>query len=289
MMNPKESVYLGTWNFDLQMLTIDFNMMKALVLGYEEVEIPRPTTYEFFTEKIYVEDYPSVRDAILSLIRGEMEQYDIEYRIRTKHGGVKWFRETCEIDAYDDNGKPKRAHGETFDITQSKDYEKAEGSQTGVRWLDDLTQVMNREAILGKLREEIKGSMQGSRFLSVGVVTLPGFFEVNAREGRPFGDDLLRRTADIIKSHRDAFFAENHDKIGRYDINTFLLIFSDMPNLMAREILSTICETLEKYDFGLSNEENKRLLGVRFGVAEYLGESAEALVEKAIQNGTDAS
>ena len=289
MMNPKESVYLGTWNFDLQMLTIDFNMMKALVLGYEESEIPRPTTYEFFTEKIYVEDYPSVRDAILSLIRGEMEQYDIEYRIRTKRGGVKWFRETCEIDAYDDNGKPKRAHGETFDITQSKDYEEAEGSQTGVRWLDDLTQVMNREAILGKLREEIKGSMQGSRFLSVGVVTLPGFFEVNAREGRPFGDHLLRRTADIIKSHRDAFFAENHDKIGRYDINTFLLIFSDMPNLMAREILSTICETLEKYDFGLSNEENKRLLGVRFGVAEYLGESAEALVEKAIQNGTDAS
>lgn len=289
MMNPKESVYLGTWNFDLQMLTIDFNMMKALVLGYDEREIPRPTSYEFFTEKIYVEDYPRVRDAILSLIRGESEQYDIEYRIRTRRGGVKWFKETCEISAYDENGKPRHAKGETFDITQSKDHDDADLNQSGVRWLDDLTQVMNREAIIGKLREEIRGSQQGSRFLSVGVVTLPGFFEVNAREGRPFGDHLLRRTADIIKSHSEVFFAENHDKIGRYDINTFLLIFSDMPNLMAREILRTICDSLERYDFGLSNEDNKRLLGVSFGVAEYLGESAEALIEKAIKNVTDVS
>lgn len=287
MMNPKESVYLGSWNFDLQMLTIDFNMMKALVLGYEENEIPRPTSYEFFTEKIYVEDYPRVRDAILSLIQGESEQYDIEYRIRTKQGGVKWFRETCEMSVSDESGKPKHARGETFDITQNKDHDDVEVNQSGVRWLDDLTQVMNREAIVDKLREEIRASQQGSRFLSIGVVTLSGFFEVNAREGRPFGDHFLRRTADIIKSHREAFFAENHDKIGRYDINTFLLIFSDMPNLMAYDICKTISDTLSHYDFGLTNEENKMFLGVRFGVAEYLGEYAEALIEKAMKNATD--
>ncbi|HAS74507.1 MAG TPA: hypothetical protein DCS67_10210 [Clostridiales bacterium UBA8960] len=287
MMHLKETVYLGVWNLDLSTLTIEFNLNKALCIGYDESEIPRPTSYEFFTEKIYIEDSSKVRDAMLALIQGEMDRYDVEYRIRTKSGGFKWFRETCEVVAYNDHGKSITATGKTYDITQSKGIEDIDQRPSGMRWLDDLTQVLNRNAILDKLKEEIQIAEVDAKFLTIAILTVPNFFELNGLEGRAFGDHLLKRIADIIKSQQEAFFAENHDKIGRCAINAFLLIFSDAPNVIAEKMCEAIKEEIGNYDYGLTDEKSKRLIQIQYGIAEYLGETAEALIEKAKNNARD--
>lgn len=286
-MNRIDAIYLGIWKLDLSTLTIDFNVSKALCIGYKENEIPRPTSYEFFTEKIYIEDFSKVRDAMLALIQGKIDQYEIEYRIRTKAGGFKWFRETCKVTTVDSEGKPTNAQGETYDITQSKGIEDIDERPSGMRWLDDLTQVMNRKAITEKLKDEIQVAELDAKFLTIALLSIPDFLNINLLEGRAFGDHLLKRIADIIKSHQDAFFAENHDKIGRYDSNSFLLIFSDMPNVIAREMCEAIKNEVLNYDFGLSEDQNKSLIRIEYGIAEYLGETSESLIEKAKKNARD--
>ena len=77
--------------------------------------------HDTFLEFIHPEDQDEVEQAWRDALEGE--PYDIEHRIVTGDGEVKWMRETAEF-SYDANGDPVSAVGIVQDITERKEREQ---------------------------------------------------------------------------------------------------------------------------------------------------------------------
>lgn len=265
----RDSIDLGVWRWDLETLRVDINPLKAEALGYGASELPFPMTHEFFTEKIYVEDLPDVRDAILSLLTGEMESYQVTYRIRTKSGGARIYQETCQVVEWDDLRKPVLAIGRTFDITDS-DISTVMTNRMGT--LDPLTNVLTREAILEYLEQCLLGASKQATFLTIALFKIDDFMGINELEGRFTADYMLIRVADLIGDYLDRHL-HVECKVGRLGMDQFLVVFSDVPNTLAHEHCQKIKAAIDAYNFGVANTH------IIFALKEYLGESMETLIE----------
>jgi diguanylate cyclase (GGDEF)-like protein len=87
---------------------------------------------------------------------------------------------------------------------------------------DQLTGTHNRRYILEKLDEEIKRANRSGRPLSVAIIDLDHFKNINDSHGHPAGDDVLRSFAlSIAANIRDI------DCLGRYGGEEFLLLLTE--------------------------------------------------------------
>ena len=284
----KQSKNLGEWKLDIETHLINFSPLKAAAMGYEVDEIPEYVTYDFFIEKIYIEEFSKVRDLFLELILGKIDAFDVEYRTRTKHRGSRWFREICKVTTRSETGKPLIATGVTWDITDEKylesplqeSLESIETAEDSAALLNDqLTQINNRQGILEKLQLEIDKSLLNTMFLSVALCKIKDFERINTVDGHIFGDYLLIRISDIMKDG----VGEN-DNVGRYDSDQFMVILPSTPREIAADTMEQIVTAIENYAFSSTLP-----IRVSFFIKEYLGETLDAFIEALEQGILEAS
>lgn len=273
---------LGNWTWDIETHLMTYNLMKINALGYDAGEIPARVTYAFFTDKIYIEDYPVVRDAILAIMKGESDNFDVTYRIRTKYGGFRWFQDRCDVTMRDDNGKPIIAAGITFDVTEIKlkatdtiedVRDLATESETAIAFaserMDPLTHTLNHMGMDARLAIEIDAVSLNTQFLTVALFEIEAFMTINTNEGHAFGDYVLIRTADILKER-----LRETDILGRYRLDQFMIIFPKTPKEIAMALSKAIQSDIAAYAFG-----SDRPIAIDFGIVEYLGEATETFMD----------
>lgn len=237
---------LGDWTWQLTTNIIDVDHMRYTCLGYDGNDLPAIITTEFFNEKIYVEDYSEVRNKMLALILGEIDQYEAIYRIRKKDSGYRWFYDKCEITQKDETGKPVTAKGYSLDVTKKMaGMEKNGDFQLRLNFHDILTQINNRHTMLEHLAIEIDKSHTTMDFIVIGMITIEDFKRINEVEGHIFGDHLLRRTADILRESVDEL-----DIVGRYGGDQFMIIFIGKPENVVEGRIGSILKEIESYHFG---------------------------------------
>ncbi len=266
---------LGNWTWDIETDLIHYSPLKTSALGYDADEVPGRVTYDFFTDKIYTEDYPLVRDAILAIIQAESDSFDVTYRTRTKYSGFRWFRDVCNVTMADDAGKPMVAAGITFDVTEemlktidAKDDETLTPVETAAftqEFLDPLTHTFNRVGMDARLAIEMDANIQ---FLTVALFEIDDFMAINTHEGHAFGDYVLIRTADIIQDR-----LRETDIIGRVQVEQFMIIFPKTPKEIAMSLAQSIQSDIAAFVFGMA-----RPIAVHFGIVEYLGEPMEVFM-----------
>ncbi len=88
---------------------------------------------------------------------------------------------------------------------------------------DSLTGVLNRRAILDRLKEEISRSRRTGAPLSVAMCDLDHFKQVNDTLGHQAGDEVLMTFARCAQSH-----LREYDSVGRYGGEEFLVIASGL-------------------------------------------------------------
>jgi len=87
---------------------------------------------------------------------------------------------------------------------------------------DELTGTFNRRCILDKLDEEIRRAHRTGRPLSVAIIDLDHFKNINDSHGHPAGDEVLRSFAlSIAANIRDI------DCLGRYGGEEFILLLTE--------------------------------------------------------------
>ena len=87
---------------------------------------------------------------------------------------------------------------------------------------DELTGLLNRRSLLRALGEEIERAGRTGAPLSVALLDIDHFKQVNDRLGHLVGDRTLRAFADAVQSHR-----RGTDRFGRYGGEEFLLVLPD--------------------------------------------------------------
>ncbi len=111
----------GTWDWDVENDTIEFNQKWGEILGFSKQEYPK--NFTAWCELIHPSDQEKVVNTLNKVINGELNYYEIEYRKRNKAGTYKWLLLSGKAWERNKEGKATRVLGVHQDITQKIETE----------------------------------------------------------------------------------------------------------------------------------------------------------------------
>ena len=110
--------YLGRWDWEYAGGRVVSSRLKTEVLGYGPGEIAPHV--DAFTSLIHPDDFDRTMANMRDHLMGKTSVYEVEYRIRCKDGGWKWFYDRGLVVERDAVGKPRRIAGIVFDIDEKR-------------------------------------------------------------------------------------------------------------------------------------------------------------------------
>jgi len=141
---------------------------------------------------------------------------------------------------------------------------------------DPLTNALNRRAALERLDEEIKRATRSQSPLSIAMLDIDHFKQINDTHGHLVGDLVLKEVVTRI------FHAlSSYDLIGRYGGDEFILLFPNTKLADATLICSQIQNAFTQYP--IISADLKLFVTVSIGVTSQNGESylADTLIHHA--------
>jgi diguanylate cyclase (GGDEF)-like protein len=131
-------------------------------------------------------------------------------------------------------------------------------------FIDPLTELYNRRAVMIGLRKEIERAERFEHSLSIAVLDIDHFKQYNDLHGHKEGDKALRAVAKTIdKSLRET------DLVGRIGGEEFLIVLPETNRAKALEVCERIRSNVERKKFAFEEDMPKHQLTVSIGVAEF--------------------
>jgi diguanylate cyclase (GGDEF)-like protein/PAS domain S-box-containing protein len=198
-----DAIYVGTPEGTI----IDVNQSWLDLFGYSRDELSRITVLDLYAD-------PSDRSQFLRRITAEGRVQD-EVRYKKKDGTVFDCERTVVVRT-DAQGRAIAYQGIFRDVSQ-RNRDRAELER--LARFDSLTGILNRRLILERVDEWIVHVRRYKGHLSVVMLDIDHFKQVNDRYGHQVGDRVLADTAHLLqRSLRQTDFA------GRYGGEEFLLV-----------------------------------------------------------------
>jgi len=111
----------GLWEWTVATGNVWWSPGLRELIGYSDDDLP--ATYESWESLLHPDDRETVLEAVNPHIE-KGQTYRIEYRLRTKTDGYRWFQARGAV-ATDESGKPVRTAGSIRDINEQKMAEEA--------------------------------------------------------------------------------------------------------------------------------------------------------------------
>jgi diguanylate cyclase (GGDEF)-like protein len=143
---------------------------------------------------------------------------------------------------------------------------------------DHLTFLPNRRAILAELQRQVTYSERYGTPLTVCMVDLDNFGNVNDAYGHAGGDQALRFIASELRDR-----IRGPDLIGRYGGDEFLMVLPNTTASAAAQLATRLCKQV--WSTSLAPGKSPIEVSLSIGIAEYQqkGDSWHALIERADQ------
>lgn len=138
--------------------------------------------------------------------------------------------------------------------------------------IDSLTRLLNHRAVMENVQARVKEAERYKTPLSVIMIDIDNFKQINDRYGHPFGDKVLVRIADVFQGA-----LRETDLTGRYGGEEFLVV---LPNTDA-ESAFLAAEKIRKAIEALKWEKPDLTVTVSGGIAEYTGRHYHRLIGEA--------
>jgi diguanylate cyclase (GGDEF)-like protein len=208
------------------------------------------TDVELF-ETVHPADKPKIKHF---LERIEIYGADsVECRLTQPNGSLRWFRARAE------KAGPDRIVGVTFDITDQKDAEEEIWHSANH---DPLTGLPNRSLFQRRLEAALVNAKQNGTSVSLILVDLDGFKDINDTLGHDAGDALLKETASRLSS-----MVRDCDTVARLGGDEFaLLVVEPLKLENSARLGSLILETLRQ---AFTYQKRTLISRVSIGVAAY--------------------
>jgi PAS domain S-box-containing protein len=111
----------GIWDWDLRTNNLYLSPRWKEIIGFEDHELTNEFTT--FESRIHPDDKERVMLYVDKYLKGELDKYYIEFRLRHKDEGYRWILARGEA-VRDASGRPYRMAGSHSDITERKKFEK---------------------------------------------------------------------------------------------------------------------------------------------------------------------
>ncbi len=136
---------------------------------------------------------------------------------------------------------------------------------------DQMSGLMNREHLFECLRAAMERTESEQTVMTVGLFDIDHFKNVNDCLGHPVGDEVIRRTAEILRSHVGATHL-----VGRYGGDEFAVILPGCGVHQAAEIAETIRRSFEATAW-----PGSMAVTISAGLAEYEHDALDELLDRA--------
>jgi len=216
------------------------------LLGFEPYEFP--PVIEKWKELVHPEDMN--RDFCSKIfLEGSKDIYETSYRVKNKKGQWIWIECKSSVVDRSDSGKPSRIICSVRDITMKK----ASRQQLQVLFKnlyysannDHLTGLFNRQRITAILDEEMDRAARYLTPMSLIIMDIDYFKDVNDRFGHQMGDRVLEQFAEILRSR-----VRRTDRIGRWGGDEFIIVvIGDVKS--ASLLAEDLRKTVEESDFNI--------------------------------------
>jgi PAS domain S-box-containing protein len=134
----------GLWDWDLRTGGAYLSPGYYALTGFGPEEIT--PGFEFFRKSVHPDDWPAVQATLEAHLRGETSLSEVEYRMVTASGDLRWIRGRGKVVERGSGGEPLRMVGHVTDITDRKSIEQAlqerEAQYRAV--IEDQTEVIGR-------------------------------------------------------------------------------------------------------------------------------------------------
>jgi diguanylate cyclase (GGDEF)-like protein len=127
---------------------------------------------------------------------------------------------------------------------------------------DALTYLPNRKQIIGDLQREVTFSDSYGTPLTVSMLDVDHFKQINDTHGHAVGDDVLRRLASEMRDH-----IRYPDTIGRYGGDEFLIVLPHSTLKAAAQQAERLCKHVCSLQIKTGDQEAETTISI--GVAQY--------------------
>lgn len=167
-------------------------------------------------------------------------------------------------------------------LEKTAEIERTNERLTEMSMRDGLTGLYNHRAIHEFLFVEIQNAVRYERKLTIAMVDLDGFKEINDHYGHKTGDILLKEMADLMKEN-----LRESDILGRYGGDEFLVVFTDTGKEEAFKVIERLrkkAENDKEFSLGVTISAGLAFLDERC-TADELIKQADLALYKAKKRG----
>lgn len=152
----------GLYDLNIQTGETKVSPEYASMLGYDPVKFK--LTFNSWVESLHPNDRDNIVEVFKAYIRGDIPEYEVEFRQKTKTGGWLWILSIGKIVAWDADGNPLRMLGTHTDITKRKEAEeKVKRFQLSIDKASEAVFWMTREGGITYVNEQACRSLGYSR------------------------------------------------------------------------------------------------------------------------------
>jgi len=126
--------------------------------------------------------------------------------------------------------------------------------------IDQLTNCYNRRALFDFIGGDIAYTQRHGTDLSVIMIDVDNFKDINDMHGHPAGDAVLKEMASLLTSH-----VRKSDYLARYGGEEFVLVLPDTPLYNAVQLAEKLRKMIEAY--GIMIGKKRIRISASFGVA----------------------
>lgn len=225
---------LGFWDWNIVTGEVQRNERWATMLGYSFAELQNTTMQ--WTDFIYPDDRERAWQSINAVLEGRSLLHKIEYRMLHKDGGVVWILDQANVMQRDNAGKPTRMCGTHADVTERKLLEEKLTHQAHI---DYLTGVANRGYFMEQAEQELARSHRYSEDLSVFMLDIDLFKQINDKHGHKVGDAVLQKLALVCRET-----LRTVDVIGRMGGEEFAVLLPETDVVEATAVAERLREAI---------------------------------------------
>lgn len=240
MMNTMQDVFYRT---DAEGLTRYVCPAVKQVLGYSAEEIIGRSAADFYP-------HPEDRERLKATIHRDGFVRDFPGQMRRKDGRIIDISISSTV-IRDEEGLFAGVEGIWRDITERRMLERELERHATV---DTLTGIANRRAILDQLNHTHQRYLRHQQPLTVCILDLDYFKQINDQYGHLAGDKLLEQLVTVVRTELRSI-----DLFGRLGGEEFILILDNTPPDRANEQAERILLALRQRDFDIGAGEPVRM------------------------------
>jgi diguanylate cyclase (GGDEF)-like protein len=157
-----------------------------------------------------------------------------------------------------------------------EDLEKSNDRLKRLAETDGLTGLPNHRKIQEIFRHEMDRAQRYDHPLSLMMIDIDHFKQINDRYGHPAGDEVLKRLSSCFEES-----TREIDAVGRYGGEEFMFVVPETEESKAAVLANRLRERVEELEFEVEDETLSLTVSIGIGSRDFNGDDPDEMIERA--------